>query len=482
MNPFVELGVAIPGSDTPGRQGQRGPLNDDAELRSWRAHTICNARSERIPALAPGVAGTQALFFRAMFSDLVHDNAVDGRVYISRDVFAAEIERIFARCWGYLGHLSEIPEPGDYLRVSVAGRPLIFIRHQDGHPRALLNRCAHRGAQLVGRDCGQARRLQCPYHGWTYSTDGALEKLPIPEGYAGSAAPRAGDPAWGLDAYPVETYRDFAFVRLESPSRPLSLREFLGPAREALDLMADRSPSGKLTVAGGRLAIVLRCNWKVYLENLHDGMHPPIVHASSIAASRSAGRTGNPPQEALWVAANGQPLASFGKLEVRCHPGGHSDMSGFRKEGGGEHAGYRAALEEAWGAERAERALTRNLHNACFYPGASAHPQYMQMRRLTPLAVDRTLVESWTLRAEGAPESHFLRNIRYANTIHSPSSLVKPDDAEAYRRVQQGLERTPGTVSQHRQDEPEPDAGVSTALSERYVRAQYGAWREYMED
>ncbi len=155
-------------------------------------------------------------------------------------------------------------------------------------------------------------------------------------------------------------------------------------------------------------------------------------------------------------------------------------MSGFRKEADGEDAGYRQALAEAWGAERAGQALTRNLHNACFYPGASAHPQYMQMRRLTPLAVDRTLVESWTLRAQGAPESHFRRNIRYANTIHSPSSLVKPDDAEAYRRVQQGLERSSGRVSQHRRDAGQHGGGVSTALDEEYIRAQYRAWREYM--
>ena len=103
------------------------------------------------------------------------------------------------------------------------------------------------------------------------------------------------------------------------------------------------------------------------------------------------------------------------------------------------------------------------------------------MRRLTPLAPDRTLVESWTLKADGAPESHFLRNIRYANTIHSPSSLVKPDDAEAYRRVQQGIEGRPGRVSQHRRDE-KTGRGPDTALSEEYVRAQYRAWWALMED
>lgn len=417
-----------------------------------------------------------------MFADLVRDDEVDGQVYTSPDVFAAERERIFACCWNYLGHLSEIPRPGDYLRVTVAGRPLIFIRHEDGQPRALLNRCAHRGAQLVGRSCGFVRRLQCAYHGWTYATDGALKHVPLPAGYTGDDGPRAGDPKWGLESYPVETCRDFAFVRLATSSNPVSLAGFLGPAREALDLMADRSPEGRLTVAGGRLAILLRCNWKVYLENLHDGLHPPRVHESSIAASRVVAGMEDAPQEALWVASNGQPLAAFGNLEVRCHPGGHSDMSGFRKDAGDEESGYRAALEQAWGSERAERALTRNLHNACFYPGASAHPQYMQMRRLTPLAVDRTLVESWTLRAEGAPESHFLRNIRYANTIHSPSSLVKPDDAEAYRRVQQGLKGTSGPVSQHRRDEGGSNGGTSTALSEQYVRAQYRAWCDYMDD
>ena len=414
-----------------------------------------------------------------MFGEMVRDGAVDGRVYTSREVFAAEIERVFARCWNYVGHLSEIPQPGDYRRVTVAGRPLILIRHEDGTPRALLNRCAHRGATVVGRDCGRARRLRCPYHGWTYATDGALKQLPLPGGYRGDDAPRCGDPAWSLESYPVETYRDFAFVRLEEPEKPLPLAEFLGPASEALDLMADRSPTGRLGVAGGRLAIVLRCNWKVYLENLHDGLHPPHVHESSISAARAAATKGEPREEVRWVAANGQPLATFGELAVRCHPHGHSDMSGFRKEADGRDAGYREALDNAWGAGRADRALTRNLHNACFYPGASAHPQYMQMRRLTPLAPDRTLVESWTLKAEGAPESHFLRNIRYANTIHSPSSLVKPDDAEAYRRVQRGLEGLPGHVSQHRRDE-KPGPGPGTALSEKYVRSQYRAWRAYM--
>ena len=106
----------------------------------------------------------------------------------------------------------------------------------------------------------------------------------------------------------------------------------------------------------------------------------------------------------------------------------------------------------------------------------------MQMRRLTPLAPDRTLVESWTLKAEGAPESHFLRDIRYANTIHSPSSLVKPDDAEAYRRVQQGLAGKSGSVSQHRTEPEGVHGGAGTALSEEYVRSQYRVWRELMED
>ena len=106
----------------------------------------------------------------------------------------------------------------------------------------------------------------------------------------------------------------------------------------------------------------------------------------------------------------------------------------------------------------------------------------MQIRVVFPLAIDRTLVEHWCLNLEGAPDELNRRNITYANTVHSPSSIIKPDDLEIYRRVQVGLEDDDTLwISNHRQsDTDDAGTGTSSALSEQFIRNQYRAWLDYM--
>src|SRR5690349_15262669 len=83
------------------------------------------------------------------------------------DVLALEGERLFARCWLYVAHDSELPEPGDYRRRTVAGRPLFVVRGRDGQVRVFHNTCSHRGALVCRRDEGRADQFQCFYHAWT---------------------------------------------------------------------------------------------------------------------------------------------------------------------------------------------------------------------------------------------------------------------------------------------------------------------------
>ena len=70
------------------------------------------------------------------------------RNFVDHDIWEAEKERIFDRCWLYLGHSSELPKPGDFISRSVAGRGILFTRDAKGQLRALLNTCPHRGAQV----------------------------------------------------------------------------------------------------------------------------------------------------------------------------------------------------------------------------------------------------------------------------------------------------------------------------------------------
>ena len=99
----------------------------------------------------------------------------------SPGILELERERIFDRCWLYLGHESEVEAPGDYRRRTVAGRPLFFARGLDGRVKVFLNTCPHRGALICRHDEGNAKIFQCFYHAWTFNTAGDLLARPAGE-------------------------------------------------------------------------------------------------------------------------------------------------------------------------------------------------------------------------------------------------------------------------------------------------------------
>lgn len=357
--------------------------------------------------------------------------------------------------------------------------------------KVLYNRCGHRGALLAMGRTGSVRQFNCMYHGWTYSTAGDLIHVPLESGYDGTEFARC-NPQYAMPPLPaVDSYKGFVFARL-SPDGP-RLAESLGGIREILDHLVELSPSGNLAVVGNSFRTVYPCNWKIYLENLHDGVHPRFVHSSSVGASREVAANAAAQRTALddfaigVIQANGQSFSAMDELEVRAFPYGHSDMRGFRKPPSTDPAAIELGrrLTQRHGEAHAAEILARNWHNMCVYPNLSIHPAFLQLRVLTPLSVAETMVEIWTMRLEVAPEEIHQRTVAYANTVHSPTSIIKPDDLEAYRRVQVGL-RAGGAewVSNHRRCGKEvarDGALTDSALSEHYIRNQYQAWRRYME-
>lgn len=420
---------------------------------------------------------------------LIQPGRVHHSIYSDPQIFALEMARIFGRAWHYIGHESQVPDTGDFITTTVAGKPVIMIRHNDTTVRVLLNHCPHRGAEILSGSCGRAKLLRCCYHGWAFRTDGTLVSIPGQEDYTqGDVCP--GNPDYDMVALRTENYRGFVFSTLceDGPD----LETFLGQSIRVLDNMVDRSPTGKLEVAGGCFRALHRNNWKIYLENLHDGVHPLFVHQSSIAASQTQikvlqdkGNATSVPFPLQVVQANNQPLDAMKELEVSCYAYGHSDMRGFRDPRDTDDPvvhRYIDEMEKQLGKEKADNILDLNLHNSCFYPGASAHPSFLQMRKIIPVAPDRTIIEAWVFRWDGVPEEVHRRNIVYANTVHSPSSIIKIDDLEAYRRVQDGVAAdVDGWLSQYRRlsDDTAKESSDS-ALSEHFIRNQYRAWTDYM--
>ena len=197
------------------------------------------------------------------------------------EVFQLEMERLWSRTWIYVGHASQVPEAGDYLTADIAAKPVIMMRQADGGIRVLMNRCAHKGTKVLGGASGNTGKvIRCPYHAWTYRLDGSLAMIPLKEGYAGTRMEEKGLSQAGH----LENYRGFIFVRLSE--KGIGFKEFFGDSLSSIDLLADRSPEGELEITGGCLRYLHNCNWKMFVENLNDTMHPMIVHASSAGTAK----------------------------------------------------------------------------------------------------------------------------------------------------------------------------------------------------
>jgi benzoate/toluate 1,2-dioxygenase alpha subunit len=420
---------------------------------------------------------------------LVRPDEIHRDVYVDPELFELEMERLWRHTWLYVGHDSQVPQPGDFYTTQLASEPVIMIRGSDNLVRVLPNRCAHKGTRLAsavhGKCIGGA--LRCPYHGWTYRLDGKIRTIPLKGGYEGTAF-GSSEAAKGLREISSLDYRGFVFARLaaEGPS----FEEYFGESLTSIDNMVERSPEGRLEVAGGVLRYLHDCNWKPFVENLNDAMHPMVAHESSAGTAKrtweSTSATGPVPMviEQFVPFVNGYDF--FEKMGVKVYPNGHSYTGvNFSIHSKYSHVGeYERRMEETYGRERAQRILGEARHNTVYYPNLTIKGAIQAIRVVRPLAVDRTLVESWTFRLVGAPEELLARTTTYSRLINAPTSMVGHDDLHCYRSIQEGLAaRGNSWVSLHRNYSPAESAGVAGtygATNEVPMRGQFRAWADFM--
>jgi len=128
--------------------------------------------------------------------------------YLSPDFFARERERIFHAQPQIAAHASELPGPGAFLTLELAGRPLLLTRDETVAARAFYNVCRHRGAQLVTEGSGCKQRFSCPYHAWTWSNAGRLIGVP----HEKTGFPELDREEYGLHSLPCEEFGGWIWV------------------------------------------------------------------------------------------------------------------------------------------------------------------------------------------------------------------------------------------------------------------------------
>jgi Rieske 2Fe-2S family protein len=292
--------------------------------------------------------------------------------YTDPQRFRDELERFYFASWICAGRAAAISNPGDYFLRDVAGESVIVTRDRSSNVRAFYNVCRHRGTRLCTEPEGSFEgRIRCPYHGWTYSTDGRL-----------LGAPHMTDPAFSKDDFPLcelraELWDGHIFLNFASDAPSLSDQLGRLPTKFAHWHMGDLR-------LYKRILYDVKANWKLLILNFNECLHCPLVHPALNRLTDYLGADNEPPT---------------------CNYVGGA--MGFRDGAETMSLDGKRRRDYLPGLTPAERGMV------CYYaiyPNflLSLHPDYMMVHTLWPVAVDRTqIICEWHFHPSEMAKSDF---------------------------------------------------------------------------
>ncbi|AXB42447.1 aromatic ring-hydroxylating oxygenase subunit alpha [Amycolatopsis albispora] len=214
--------------------------------------------------------------------------------YAAPEFFAVERERVFATGWVAVGIAADVDRPGACVVAEVAGRSIIVTRDRNGSLRGFHNVCRHRATRLLGpdaREVGKRGRIRCPYHNWTYDTDGTCLGTPLFEGsdvpagqeaiFDTSVAKGFDRADYGLLPVAVDTWGPFLFANLAADPEPLATHLGDLPRRFAAYRLDEWVPRRRRTYD-------VAANYKLVGENFMEYYHLPWVHPELNQVSKVA--------------------------------------------------------------------------------------------------------------------------------------------------------------------------------------------------
>ena len=419
--------------------------------------------------------GRVSRFIREDWDDLtfrVHRDA-----YRDEGVFRRECEVLWGQGWLFLGHATEVPEPGDFKVRTLGGRELIFLRDVNGVLRVFLNSCPHRGTALCREPEGNVRRLRCFYHAWTFDTEGQLVSLPGPDAYPEDSQFR--DRLGLRPVAQLDTVRDFVFVSFNPEAPPLL--QYLGEAADYLAMVADHSGAG-MRVLPGTQQYMTRANWKLLVENAMDGYHFAPSHATFLDYLKSTGYVTS--DEGGRV----EPLAGGHQVSVLAQHGGRIGLTWEPRFGEAERVRIEANRNEIFtrlGPERGSMVADdfKILH---VFPNLLLFDiEGISIRMLEPVAPGVTEVSAWMLApVDESAETTELR-IKTLVSFIGPGGLATPDDLEAQEAIQRAIGATAGDVRDNidwndvsRGMEADMNDGPIRSVDEGRVRHFWRRWDE----
>lgn len=346
------------------------------------------------------------------------------------DIFQLEKEQIFSKTWLFLGHESELNEPGSFVTRMLDDNPVILMKNKENKIQAFLNSCSHRGTKLCTEDFGNKKTHVCPYHGWSYNLDGELVGIVAGKQIFGDKMDKS---EWGLRPVPrVESYRGMIFGNLDPDA--ISLEEFLGEMKWYFDIMLGRSDGG-MEVRGLPQRWVAKANWKMTSENFAaDPYHVQTTH-------RSAVEMGLTPNDLLYASYGHQVVLSNGHgINVITSSTGRSKNK------------YQGLPENMW--PMFEKNLTKEqldvfervtnfvggvFPNLSFLSSCSGSEDtkhnHLQFRVWRPIGPDQVEIWVWYMIDKALPEDYKEKSYKGFLATFGAAGTLEQDDTENWARI-----------------------------------------------
>ncbi|WP_349573474.1 SRPBCC family protein [Azotobacter salinestris] len=400
-----------------------------------------------------------------------------GKIFWDAGIYEQELEKIFARCWLFVAHESQIPSPGDYVATTLGEDEVLVVRQKDRSIKVLINACPHRGNKVCFAEAGNARGFICNYHGWAFGPDGALRGMHESGVYEQSGFDKSRQ---GLREARVSSYKGLVFATFAADAP--SLEEYLGPMAWYLDVILDNDEGGTEFV-GGCIRSTYECNWKIAAENfVGDILHAGWTHDSAAQAmlGGSVTKVSELP-ESYQVNWNGHGYEFARDLVGNAAVLGESAINKYLH------------LHSPKAAERLGEFRARMLgavSSFTVFPNFSFLPGQNTVRVWQPRGPNKIELYTWVIVNKNAPEEVKEKWRRGAMMTFSPTGVFEMDDGENWEYC---TKTSRGKVTRYQDlyvglgmntrltDSDLPGNVFKGQLNEANARAYYQRWKDLLQ-